>query len=544
MPPIAAPFSPSADRRSALDRAHIGDIRGAIGTVPAFDTGPRRTLRRRLLTFLAIAGPGLIVMTADNDAGTMSVFAQAGQGYGTRLLWVLVLLAPVLYIGQEMAARLGAVTGTGHARLILERFGRTWCAFSLGDLMVLNFALLVTEFIGVALSLAYFGISRYVAVPLAAGGLIALSSGGNFRRWESAMYVLVIADLSVIVLAILHHPRPEEIAIGLLPRLRDQGASSWMLLFVALIGTTISPWQIFFQQSNVIDKRITPRWLAYERVDTALGAFVFIAAAGAIMIACAAAFGHSAGHLHLLDAGMIAHALARRSGGFAGAVFALALLNASLLGAGAVSLSSSYATSEVLGVKHSLHRRFKDAKVFHGCAAALIAAAAGTVLIPGAPLGAITTLVQALAGILLPVALVLLLMLCNDSELLGPLTNSRWMNAVAVLAVAAILSLSTMLTITTVFPGAGIAEAAYATAAAFGAGGCLVAIVLFRRRRVTGPRQQLTPWQRRTWSSPALERIAPAERTRAGILTLALLRGYTLVMIMLLLAKLGSLAAT
>jgi Mn2+/Fe2+ NRAMP family transporter len=403
----SAPFSPPADRRAALDRAHVGDIHGAAGTVAAHDTGPRLTRRRRLGTLLAIAGPGLIVMTADNDAGTMTVFAQAGRGYGTHLLWMLLLLAPVLYVGQEMAARLGAVTGSGHARLIRERFGRVWCWFSLGDLVILNFAILVTEFIGVAMSLSFFGVSRVIGVAVAVAALIAVTTGGSFRRWERAMYVLVIADLSVIPLALLHHPPAAAIVAGVVPRLGGGGRHSTLLLLVAIVGTTIAPWQIFFQQSSVIDKRITSRWLVYERIDIAAGAVVFVLAGAAIMIACATAFGHGAPSAHLTDAGAIAHALAAKLGPAAGALFAIALLNASLLGAAAVSLSSAYATSEVLGVKHSLHRRFKDARIFHGCFVALILTAAAIALIPHAPLGAITTLVQALAGILLPTTLVL-----------------------------------------------------------------------------------------------------------------------------------------
>jgi len=148
----APPFTPSADRRNALDRAHIGDIEGALGTVRAFDSGPRLTARRKLATLLAVLGPGVVVMVADNDAGTISVFAQTGQDHGMRLLWVLAALCPALYVTQEMVARLGAVTGAGHARLTLERFGRLWCGFSLADLLALNLATLVTELIG---ALAY-----------------------------------------------------------------------------------------------------------------------------------------------------------------------------------------------------------------------------------------------------------------------------------------------------------------------------------------------------------------------------------------------------
>jgi Mn2+/Fe2+ NRAMP family transporter len=536
-------FAPSADRRGALDRAHVGDIEGALGTVASFDTGPRLTRWRRIAALVAILGPGLIVMAADNDAGTISVFAQAGQDHGVRLLWVLALLSPILYVSQEMAIRLGAVTGSGHARLILERFGRVWCAFSLGDLLVLNFAILVTEFIGVALSLSYFGVSRYVAVPLAAAGLILVTAGGSFRRWERAMYLLVAGDLGLIPLAAVDHPRPSALASGLLPGLGHATAGSTLLLLVALVGTTIAPWQIFFQQSNVIDKRITPRWLAYERIDTALGALVFTAAAAAVMITCAAAFGGGPAAGHFSDAGVIARDLGQRLGAPAGAMFAFALLNASLLGAGAISLSGAYSASEVLGVKHSLHRGFRDAATFHGCFAGLIVAAAATVLIPRAPLGTVTTLVQALAGVLLPSTLVLLLMLCNDEQLLGPLTNARWLNVVGTLAVGVILGLSTVLTITTIRPGTSVAHALLAAFGLLGAGGVVLARPLLRERRRNGPRDELTPWERETWTAPMLELVQPASRTRPRVLGLALLRGYTIAIVALLLVRLGSLVA-
>ena len=541
MSTTAAPFAGSADRRGALDRAHVGDIRGALGTVDSSDTGPRLTRRRQLTTLLAILGPGLIVMAADKDAGSMSVFAQAGQERGARLLWVLIVLAPLLYVSQEMAARVGAVTGVGHARLVLERFGRLWCAFSLGDLLALNFGILVTEFIGVVLSLSYFGISRFVAVPLSATVLILVTAGGNYRRWERAMYVLMLADLGLIALAIVDHPAPSAITTDLVPGVGAGTAASMLLLLIALIGTTLTPWQIFFQQSNVIDKRITARWLAYERIDTAVGTVVFVLAGGAILIACAAAYAHADAHRSFTDAGAIATGLDAHLGQPAGAIFAIALLNASMLGAGAVSLSSSYATSEVLGVKHSLHRRFTDARAFHGSGAGFILAAAAMVLIPGAPLGVITTLVQALAGILLPCTLVLLLLLCNDSQLLGPLTNPRWLNIVGATAVAAILGLSTMLTLTTIAPGAGLERTFYATAGLLAAAGGLIAVAMLRSRPHDRSVEDLTPWERKVWTSPMLERLSAPTPTRARTLGLSMLRAYTVLMVVLLLARLGSL---
>ncbi len=530
-------FAPPADRRNALDRAHIGDIEGAFGTVRAFDTGPRVSLRRKVATLLAVAGPGIVVMVADNDAGTFSVFAQAGQDHGTRLVWVLFLLCPALYVTQEMVARLGAVTGCGHARLTLERFGKLWCAFSLADLVVLNVATLITEFIGVALALSYFDASRYVTVPAAAAVLVAVTTSGSFRRWERAMYLMIVADLALIPLALLHHPSPSKVAAGLIPTVAGARASSTVLLLVALVGTTIVPWQLFFQQSNVVDKRITPRWLSYERADTAIGAGLFAASAGAVLVLTAAALSGTPLHGRFTDVGAVAHAIGLHFGAAAGGIFAVALLNASLLCAAAVSLSGSYAIAEVFGVKHSLHRGFRDAKTFHASFAAIVTFAAGVVLVPGLPFGALTTLVQALAGILLPSTLVLLLILCNDEQLLGPLTNGRYLNVIAGGAVAAILALSTMLTLTNVFPRVGIEAMLLATTVLL-AGGIALGTSVLRNKRPPVPTTALTPWQRRTWSAPTLELLLPAARSRPRLLALALLRCYILVIVGLLALKL------
>src|SRR6202020_1511082 len=171
--------------------------------IPSQDTGPRRWLRGHAAALLAIMGPGVVVLVADNDAGGIATYAQAGQDYGLRFLWLLVVLAGALFVNQEMVGRLGAVTGAGHARLIYERFGRRWGAFALGDLLVVNFLVIVTEFTGVAFGLGYFGVSRYVAVPLAALALIALPVTGSFRRWEGAMWLLVAVTLAAVPLMLL-----------------------------------------------------------------------------------------------------------------------------------------------------------------------------------------------------------------------------------------------------------------------------------------------------------------------------------------------------
>ena len=234
----------------------------------------------------------------------------------------------------------------------------------------------------------------------------------------------------------------------------------------------------------------------------------------------------------------MAHGISAHLGVAAGAVFAIALLNASLLGACVVSLSGSYAVAEVLGIKHSLHRSWRDARTFHASFAAIVALAAGIVLLPRLPLGAVTTLVQAFAGILLPSTLVLLLILCNDKHLLGPLTNGRWLNATAIAAVAVVLALSTLLTITTVLPRLNLDSALTASAGVLIAGGLALATSHLRNKRPSPTANALTPWQRRTWSTPALELVKPASPTRPRLLALAILRCYILLIAGLLVLKL------
>jgi NRAMP (natural resistance-associated macrophage protein)-like metal ion transporter len=535
---VAEPtFTPPAERRSVLDRAHVGDIEGALGTIESSDTGPRRSTRGRLAMLLAVMGPGLVVMVADNDAGGLSIYAQAGQNYGASLLWVLLLLAPALFINQEMVARLGAVSGAGHARLIVERFGRRWGAFAIGDLLLLNALTIVTEFIGVALALSYFGVSRYVAVPVAAGALLTVIAGGSFRRWERAMYVMVSLSIVVVPLALLAHAGGHApTSAGLLPGVEGGLSSTSILLIIALAGTTVAPWQLFFQQSNVVDKRITPRWLSYERVDTLIGTILVTLGAVAIMLACAWAFAGSRLHGSYRDAGAVADGLHSSVSPLAGTLFAVALLDASILGAAAVTLASSYAIGDYFGFKHSLHRDWKDATTFHGTYAASIAIAAIVVLLRGAPLGLITTGVQALAGILLPSATVFLLLLCNDRDVLGPWTNPRWLNALAALVVGILVVLSTMLTITTLFPHADVAVLSavlFATMAVV-----LVASATASARGGRPPGVSVTTWERHNWTTPPLETLPPPARSRIRRLALIVLRAQLISAAALLVAKL------
>jgi NRAMP (natural resistance-associated macrophage protein)-like metal ion transporter len=522
-----------------LDEAHIGDIRGALGTIRMHDTGERHSWRSRAMALLAIMGPGLIVMVGDNDAGGVSTYAQAGQNYGTSLLWVLLLLIPVLVVNQEMVIRLGAVTGVGHARLINERFGRFWGWFSVGDLFILNFLTIVTEFIGVSLALGYFGVSKYLAVPVAAVALVGITSTGSFRSWERFMYVFVVANFLVIPLLVLAHPNVGEIAQHTFVPSIDGGASSTaVLLIIAVVGTTVAPWQLFFQQSNIIDKRITPRWINYERADTVIGAFVVVIGAGALIALTAFAFRGTPDFGHFTDAGAVASELARRLGSTAGTFFAIVLLNASMIGAAAVTLATSYAFGDVFGAKHSLNRGPLDAKLFYASFSLMVIAAAGVVLIPGAPLGLITTSVQALAGVLLPSATVFLLLLCNDREVLGPWSNPPWLNAIASVIIGVLIELSLILMASTLFPSVNVSHLFLYLSLVFLVVLIGMAAFVLRNRPGAAVEVEKLPKERRsTWTMPPLALLERPVWSPGRKGAMLVLRGYLVLAVLLLVIK-------
>ena len=545
-PPAAPPPAPApaARERFVLDSAHSGDIKGAFGTIREHEEA-HRTPRARALALLAIIGPGLIVMVGDNDAGGVATYSQAGQNYGTSLLWVLLLLVPVLIVNHEMVVRLGAVTGVGHARLIVERFGRFWGWFSVVDLFVLNFLTVVTEFIGVSLALGYFGVSKYIAVPIAAVALVGITASGSFRAWERSMFVFVFANLLVVPLFFLARPHGGQIARDfVVPGIQGGATSTSVLLIIAIVGTTVAPWQLFFQQSNVIDKRITPRWINYERLDTWIGAVVVVVGAGALICVSAFAFAGTRYAGQFVDAGATARALENVLGTPAGAFYALVLLNASLIGAGALTLSTSYAFGDITGARSSLHRSFREAPGFYLLFSMVVAGAAAIVLIPGAPLGIITLAVQALAGVLLPSASMFLLLLCNDPAVLGPWRNPPWLNVLAVLIEAVLLLLSLILMATTVFPNIDVTTFTLVGSAVLAAGLLVFGGLVVRARRRAGP--AATPAEphvpREQWTMPPialLERPAQSTGRRAAMLAL---EGYLLLAIAMLIVKAVQLA--
>jgi len=526
-----------------VEESHSGDIHGAFGTIRVSDEAPRRTWRRRLLTLAAIVGPGLIVMVGDNDAGGVSTYAQAGQDFGYSLLWTLLILVPVLIVNQEMVVRLGAVTGVGQARLIKERFGSFWAWFSVGGLFLLNFLIISTEFIGVSMAGEYFGFSPYVVVPLSAILLIGITVTGNFTRWERAMFVFLFASLLVLPLAVLSHPDPGAVIKGFVqPSIQGGFTSNAALLIIAIVGTTVAPWQLFFQQSNVIDKRITPRWLEYEKADTVLGAIVVVVGAAAIMMSAASAFTGTSDFGHYRDALGLARGLRVHISPAVGAIFALVLFDASIVGASAVTLATSYAFGDMFGLRHSLHRGIADAKLFYGSYAATVAVAAAIVLIPRAPLGLITTAVQALAGILLPSSTVFVVLLCNDRAVLGPWVNRPWLNLVAAVIVSALLVLSMVLVISTVFPSVDVnllvVVLGVLMAVALVAGG----VWLWNGQRGAAPEPEVSRADRESWRMPALVLLERPTWSAPRRVAMVVMAGYLVVAVLLLAVKATQLA--
>ena len=507
----------AAIRPSAvLDDAHVGDIHGAFGTIRAGDLAARGTLSAKLKTLLAVVGPGLIVMVGDNDAGAFSTYGQAGQNYGTHLLWTLLLLIPVLYVNQEMVLRLGAVTGVGHARLILQRFGKFWGALEVIDLFILNALTIVTEFIGITLAASYLGVPKIVAVLFAAGVIIATAFTGSFRAFERVAMTFCAGSLLLIPLYLMAHPSGSQMMRGFTDPGLPGGAGGGGMAAVMLL---------------------------------VIGIVVVVLGAAAVMGATAAAFAGTRGAGNFTDSAGLAAGVAAYAGHLAGAVFAVALLDAAIIGAFAVSLSSAYAIGDVLGLKHSLHRGVGQAKGFYALYAGLICAAATIVLIPGSPLGLITEGVQVLAGVLLPAATVFLLMLCNDRAVLGPWVNSRKTNAFTGAVITVLITLSVVLTASVMFPAITAAQIvtimAACAAAATAAGGWLLVRGMSgtRRARRDGAAPTVVaggggaagdPADRMMWRMPPLSELpAPviAGARRAGLIALRCYLAVAMIMV-------------
>ncbi|MBW4040130.1 MAG: Nramp family divalent metal transporter, partial [Acidobacteria bacterium] len=407
-------------------------------------------------------GPGLIVMEADNDAGAVSTYMQAGGQYGLHLLWVLVLLLPICYFVQEMVARLGIATGKGHAAMIYERFGKAWGRFSLFDLLAVNFLTLITEFAAISLAMSGLGVAPVISVPIAALALVGLIATGSYRRWERIVVILCLVDVTWFIAAALLHPVwHEALTRTFIPSLPRTGVTGDLVfLIIAIVGTTIAPWQLFFQQSCVAEKRLRFADLKWARLDTLIGACFTVLVAGAMMLTGAFAFNH---HIPFTDPAQLAQSISailpHRTGVFIHHALLLLMVNAAVLGTTAISLASAWAYGEVAGWEHSLHKKPTEAPAFYAVYAICVFAAAAIVLIPHLPLQLVIVSVQVFAGLVLPSAIIFLQLLLNDRALLGDRWVNRpwnnWINwSIVVLLFALSLVLAAQVLLPNLFPTA------------------------------------------------------------------------------------------
>jgi Mn2+/Fe2+ NRAMP family transporter len=369
-----------------------------------------------------------------------------------------------------------------------------------------------------------------------------------FRRWERVMFLCIAVSFIFIPLIVMAHPHhPISILHGtFIPGVKGGVSGDAVLLIVAIVGTTVAPWQLFFQQSNIVDKRISPRWIRYERIDTVIGGFITNIAAGGYMIFTAAALGGTRFFGNFTDSGGVQSALHSTIGYWAGAFAAIILIIAAIIGACAVTLSSSYAFGDTFDAKHSLHRKVTDAKVFYGAYAAQILLAATIVLIPKAPLGTMTQYVQVLAGVLLPSAILFLLLLCNDKGVLGPWCNKLWQNVVTTFIIGVLVVLSMILVVNTLFKSVDVPTLTYALFGVYAAVlvvAGIAGLVVRQRRLAAGlsadPLADVRHLDRNTWRMPRLDQLSAPVQSRFRMVCLYTLRGYLIVSVILITFKIA-----
>lgn len=407
-----------------------------------------RKVWKAVRLYLILAGPGIVVMVADNDAGGITTYAATGAKYGYHLIWFLLLLIPVAYYVQEMTVRLGAVTKRGHAEAIFDAFGAFWGWFSLLDLLILDWLTLVTEFVGMTAALAIFGLPPWITVIAVMVLMAIIVLNGNYWTFEKLALVFCALNLIYIPGAFLVHPSVRQVLHqGLIPNLAGGFNGQLFFFLMANIGTTIAPWMLFFQQSAVVDKGMLEKDIPWGRFDTLLGSFVTVLVAVFIVIVT----GTVLTNVNIDDAAQAARAL-MKTDQYVGAFLAIGLFDAGLLGAICISLATSWAFGEIFGWAHSLNARIREAPWFYATYFLMLLSAGAIVLIPRAPLVLITLFVQVIAVTLLPAALVFLILLLNDRAAVGEYCNTRRQNVIGATIVVSIVVLSTLYGISVMFP--------------------------------------------------------------------------------------------
>ncbi|MGD0818278.1 MAG: Nramp family divalent metal transporter [Methanomassiliicoccales archaeon] len=407
-----------------------------------------RKFIKTLQIYLLLAGPGIIVMVADNDAGGITTYSVTGAQYGYSLIWFLILLGPIAYFVQEMTVRLGAVTKRGHAEAIFDAFGSFWGWFSLSDLALTDWLTLITEFIGMTAALSIFGIPPILTVVIVSFFMILLVINGKYWTFEKIVLLLCVLNLIYIPAALLVHPNVSQVVQGVIPNLPGGPLGLLFFLLMANIGTTIAPWMLFFQQSSVVDKGMKEKDIPFGRMDTAMGAILTVVVAVFLIIVTGTLlYGQ-----HIESAAQAAVSL-QGINYWVGTFLAIGLFDAGLLGAIAISLASSWAVGEVFGWAHSLNHKVREAPWFYVFYFFMLVSAGGMVLISTqATLVVVTLFVQVIAVTLLPAALVFLLLLLNSEELMGKYKNTRRQNIIGFSIVGMIILLSTMYAISVLFP--------------------------------------------------------------------------------------------
>jgi NRAMP (natural resistance-associated macrophage protein)-like metal ion transporter len=414
--------------------------------------GVRRTVARRprLFLYLSILGPGVITANAGNDAGGIATFASVGADHGYKLLWLLIPLTISLGIVQEMCARMGAVTGKGLADLIRERFGVRWTALVMLALFIANGGVTVSEFVGIAAAMELFGVARYISVPIAAIAIWWLVVKGTYQRIERVFLVMSLVFLGYLVSAFLAHP-PWGVIARAAVRPSFELTPAFLFTFIAIIGTTISPYMQVFIQSSVVEKGVHAENYALTKVDVWVGTVFAIVVVFFIMVSTAATLNVTGEHVD--SAAHAARALGPLARGYAELLFAIGLFGASMLAAGVVPLATAYSITEALGFEKGVSNSFREAPIFLGIFTFLVALGALIAIMPGLPLIRVLLVTQVINGVLLPVVLIAVLRLVNNRELMGRHVNGPLYNIAAWATALGVSAASILLIVVTIFPG-------------------------------------------------------------------------------------------
>src|ERR1700712_275722 len=388
--------------------------------------------RMSVMLFLAVLGPGFITANVDNDSGGILTYSQSGAQYGYSLLWTILPITIALIVVQEMCARMGVVTGKGLSDLIREEFGLRMTFIIMVLLVVVNFANVVTEFIGIAGSLQLFHVSKYASVPICAIAVWALVVKGDYKGVEKIFLAASVFYIAYIIAGVVSQPDWHQALVETvkLPERAVWRDQNYVYMTIGVIGTTITPWMQFYLQASIVDKGVTVKQYKASRLDVIVGSFFTDIVAWFIVVVCAATL-YAHGMRNITVPADAAEAMKPIADRYAYILFAVGLFNASFFAASILPLSTAYTVCEGLGLESGLDCSFKEAPFFYWLYTALIAGGAAVVLIPRFPMMTVSILSQVLNGVLLPFILFFMLRLINKKELMGKYTNSRWFNVVA-----------------------------------------------------------------------------------------------------------------